>query len=156
MVLSYLLCGLLVLATFFVWVTIHEYSHLFMLKKLVGVRQYSMKLYPHRENGKFYWGYIYYVADAPVEGKNQFFVSMAPRVPGAVALVAFPFLYNHAPLWLAILAAGGVVDWVNGFIGYSPHSDLQKACAAGKVAPWVLRVVGYLLAYASVANAFWP
>lgn len=149
---------ILAIASYFAWTAIHEFSHLFMAKKLVGVNKWKMKLYPHRaEDGSLRWGAVWYWMDRQPTDKEQAAISLAPRAPDLLAagLFAAGGLLSGplAILWFVFWGAG-VVDLVNGSIGKSELSDLKRAAKALKKNPWWIRLAGFGTAVASIAVHF--
>lgn len=138
---------LLAVASYFAWAAIHEFSHLFVAKKFVNVVKWKMKLYPHKaEDGSWRFAAVWYWMDRNFTPKEQFAVSLAPRLPGLVACVLFPLgaLFS-GPLYLlwSMFWGGGVVDLLYGSIGVSENSDLKKAARASGKSPWLFRAAGF-------------
>lgn len=136
-----------VVVSFFAWTTIHEVSHLLAAKKLVGVVKYKIKPYPHiHPQAGFRWAGVEYWPEREVTSTESGLISLAPRLPNLLAAALCPLapfvgsLFGLFPAvaWLLFWGAG-VVDLLNGSIGYSKHSDLQNAAETLNINPWVLR-----------------
>jgi len=142
-----LLAATCAVGSFFAWATIHEVSHLWAAKKLVGVSKYKIKPYPHvHPTAGFRWAGVEYWPEREVEPTESALISLAPRLPGMLATMMCPFTLLigallglfPAVMWFIFWGAG-VVDFLNGSVGYSEHSDLKKAAKALNISPWVLR-----------------
>lgn len=158
--LSIILLAALVVSSYFAWTAIHEYSHLLMAKKKVGVPKYEMKLYPHIGPGEGPWwkrirfGSVKYWLTREPTPSEDYQISIAPRYADLVAVVMFPLTAclsgPFAWVW-AIFWGAGLVDLIYGSIGYSPYSDLRKAAESQDINPWVLRGLGFGAAAISLA-----
>lgn len=128
------------------WMFIHEWSHLKMADRTVGVEWYKMFLYPHTYNGHFYWARVQYLIYREPTKWEMLLISLAPRIPGLVGLLLAPLAFWLGIYPLGILLAGGIIDTFVGSTGFTPASDLQKAAATGYVSKVELRVMGLVLA----------
>jgi len=117
--------------SYFAWAYIHEYAHLLIAKKLVGVKSYTMKIYPHKHprNGFVFASVSYVWAKETITLDQRAWISFAPRIPDALALLIFPFTYNLDLFWI-ILIGGGLVDTIRGSFIFSPTSDIKRYCDA--------------------------
>lgn len=140
---------------FFLWAAIHEFSHLLMVQRLEGLVDWEVHLLPGMTEKGWRWSYIRWVSTRTATDKQQGWISLAPRIPDLIAAVAFPFAALIPNDWLmafaSVLVGGGLVDLANGSVGWSPHSDLQKASRAWGISPWLLRVLGFTAVVASSA-----
>ena len=146
---------LLSLASYFAWTYIHEMAHLLMAKKLVGVTKYEMKLYPHRYNGELRWGSVKYWMKRQSTDDEDYFISIAPRLPNMLACALFPlaaFMNGWFALVWMIFWGAGIVDLMYGSIGWSEYSDLIQAAVSKKINPWRLRLLGFGAAALSIAT----
>ena len=115
--------------SYFMWAYIHEYAHLLTAKKLVGVKSYSMKIYPHKHPklGFVFASVSYEYARQSMTLDQRAWISFAPRIPDAIAISIFPFLYDLDLFWI-ILVGGGLVDTIRGSFIFSPTSDIKRYC----------------------------
>lgn len=146
MLLSLFLAILGSVASFFLWSYIHELSHVIAAKKTVGLEWYKMKLYPHRgKGGDWNWASVTYMPKREPTPKEQAIISLAPRVPGLIAVLLCPFFLLLPYGWLAgiwvLLWGGGVVDLLNGSFANSEQSDIRKAARELKMKVWKLRLL---------------
>ena len=125
--------GLIVaIATFFSWTIIHELCHLAALRLVKApLVRYKIVPYPHKYDGKFYWGRITYMLEEPLDKKQQVWVSYAPRVADYVGiwfLVIFTCFtsFNFTNFLIVVFLFGSVVDLFVGSLGISPSSDLKR------------------------------
>lgn len=155
----YVYYTLTAIVTFFAWALIHEMSHVIALKKTVGLQSYKLFLYPHMHNKRFYWARIRYMPTYQPSSKQQFIISMAPRVPDYVGVLLLSLIaWFVAPaLWselLVLFLAGSLVDLFVGSLGISKSSDLQVASRAvgSKFSVWNWRVAQAFLLTFTTAN----
>jgi hypothetical protein len=113
--------------TYFVWAYIHEYSHLLVAKHLIGVKSYTMRIYPHKHPKLgFVFASVSYEYETNLISLDQrAWVSFAPRVPDTIALIIFPFTHDLDLFWV-ILVGGGLVDMIRGSFVFSPTSDIKR------------------------------
>jgi hypothetical protein len=133
------------LPTFYLWAYIHEFSHLWMAKRLVGATETKISIHmpPMRlEDGSWRWARYQWKPDREVKPLERAAISLAPRIPNIVGVVAFPFfgLFNEwvAAFWF-LLMGGGAVDFIVGSLGISERSDLKRAVKALDVSIWPFR-----------------
>jgi hypothetical protein len=138
----------LILATYFLWSTIHEAAHVATAHILVGVRKWTIIPVPHLKDGRWFWARAeYWPKDVPDE-RQRGLIAMAPRLPDFAAMLIMPFV----PWPWTVLAAGAWVDMAVGAIGVGENSDLQRAVRGLKIGAWSLRLF-YLLALAGTGWA---
>ena len=115
--------------TYFIWSYIHEYAHLLTAKKLVGVKSYTMKIYPHNHPRLgFVFASVNYEYEKESMSENErAWISFAPRIPDIISLVLFPFTSDLDLFWI-ILVGGGLVDTIRGSFTFSPTSDIKRYC----------------------------
>ena len=115
--------------SYFAWAYIHEYAHLLTAKKLVGVKSYTMRIYPHNHPrlGFVFASVSYEYKKETITLEQRAWISFAPRIPDALALLIFPFTYNLDLFWI-ILIGGGLVDTIRGSFIFSPTSDIKRYC----------------------------
>ena len=115
--------------SYFVWAYIHEYAHLLTAKKLVGVKSYTMRVYPHKHPrlGFVFASVSYEYARETMTENERAWISFAPRIPDALALIVFPFTADLDIFWI-ILVGGGLVDTIRGSFIFSPTSDIKRYC----------------------------
>jgi hypothetical protein len=139
-----LLALLLVVPCFLIWSAVHEYSHWVAAKLLLGARNPKFKLYPHKYKDTFRWASVRYtVTTDRFLPAGRALISLAPRLPGLIACTLMPvglLLSGYLQIVWFMLFGSGVVDYMMGLIGKSPHSDLQKASAFLGMNPWRLRI----------------
>lgn len=153
---SLILIPLLAVASYFAWTAIHEYSHLLMAKRTVGVTKYEMKLYPHKgPGGGIRWGSVRYWMEREATPDEDYQISIAPRYADMLACAMFPltvcFAGPVAWVW-AVFWGAGLVDLINGSLGISEHSDLKKAAKVKGISPWLLRGLGFAATAISLAT----
>ena len=117
--------------SYFVWAYIHEYAHLLTAKKLVGVKSYKMRIYPHKHPrlGFVFASVSYEYEKEAITLDQRAWISFAPRILDAIALIVFPFTSELDLFWV-ILVAGGLVDTIRGSFIFSPTSDIKRYCDA--------------------------
>ncbi len=115
--------------SYFVWAYIHEYAHLLTAKKLVGVKSYTMRIYPHNHPrlGFVFASVSYEYEKETITLDQRAWISFAPRIPDALALLIFPFTYDLDIFWI-ILVGGGLIDTIRGSFIFSPTSDIKRYC----------------------------
>jgi hypothetical protein len=114
--------------SYFLWAYIHEYAHLLTAKKLVGVKSYTMRIYPHTHPRLgLVFASVSYEFEKTMTKAEKTKISFAPRIPDAIALFLFPFTYNLDLFWI-ILVGGGLVDTIRGSFIFSPTSDIKRYC----------------------------
>lgn len=140
---------------YLLWSAVHEYSHLFAARAIVGVRRYAFKLYPHIYNGRWYWSRVSYLYERNPDDREQAWISIAPRYADLVAAIALPFAALMPDVWLfhawTILFGAGVVDLWTGSTGISKTHDLRKASVGFEISPWLLRAGGLIAIASSIA-----
>jgi hypothetical protein len=129
-------------------------SHILMAKKRVGLEWFKLKLYPHMNEGSLRWAACEYMPKKQLTSEDIVNISLAPRIPDLLAAWLFIFTPIFSG-WLAvawfIFFGAGIIDLINGSIGLSPNSDLQKAAAAThKTDAKGLRILGFAFATISV------
>lgn len=115
--------------SYFLWAHIHEFAHLLTAKKLVGVKSYTMRIYPHKHPtlGFVFASVSYEYARETMTEDERAWISFSPRIPNMVALILFPLTYDLDPLWV-IMVGGGLVDTIRGSFIFSPTSDIKRYC----------------------------
>ena len=155
---AYIIVGvLLAIASYFGWSYIHEMAHIIAAKKTVGLAKYELKIFPHIDpTAGFRWAACKYWYEQKPTAGNQALISLAPRIPDALAVIMFA-LTGLMSGWLAlvwgIVWGAGIVDLIVGSIGYSQFSDLRKAAVSIEWDPWILRLAGFAAAAASIGTA---
>ncbi|MHA2426416.1 MAG: hypothetical protein ACXADB_00050 [Candidatus Hermodarchaeia archaeon] len=144
----YVIYCLAAILTLFLWNVIHEMSHVLAAKIFGNVKEWSIKPYPHKHNGKFRFAGAYWTwdGDSPANGVRGC-IDLAPRIMNVVAielLIVALFISGPAQILLLIFCAGGIIDLFVGSIGYSDNSDLQKAAKRLEIHPWKIRIAGFL------------
>jgi hypothetical protein len=144
----YVIYCLVAILTLFLWNVIHEASHVLAAKALGNVKEWSIKPYPHKHNGKFRFAGAYWTWDGepPTDGARGC-IDLAPRIMDVVAielLIVALFISGLAQILLLIFCAGGIIDLFVGSIGYSDSSDLQKAAKRLEINPWKIRITGFV------------
>jgi len=117
--------------SYFLWAYIHEFAHLLSSKKLVGVKLYTMRIYPHNHPrlGFVFASVSMVYAKESITLDQRAWISFAPRIPDAIALIVFPFTSDLDLFWI-ILVGGGLVDTIRGSFIFSPTSDIKRYCDA--------------------------
>jgi len=157
--------GLIILGAFcaaisyVAWTYFHEISHVIAASKTAGITKYSINVFP-TFSPRLLFGYCDYDLKRKLTAREQVIVSLAPRIPDAVAVLAFPvvgYLGNVVDPAFAIMYGvfwgAGIVDLMVGSMGMSPHSDLRKAATDGNINPWKLRLAGWGAVLLSVGAA---
>lgn len=129
----------------FVWTCIHELAHLVAAKLIVGADLIEFRPWPHTGDKGFRWGSVSWFWYREPTAKESAFVSLAPRIPNLVAALLLPVSLLLPYPWSWIVGGflgAGLVDFLNGSVGKSEHSDLRKASVRLQVSPWLLRVIG--------------
>jgi len=140
-----LLLALYTITLFFVWSYVHEMSHIIAAKKIVGLEWYKIKLWPHKYNGSIRWASVTYAFKRKATEYERAVISIAPRIPGAVALIGMYcgfFMTGWVQIAWMMFWGAGVIDFIYGSIGYSEYSDLRKAARGFGENPWKLRLYG--------------
>lgn len=137
-----------ILVSWFLWNIIHEASHVLAAKIFGDVKSWTIKPYPHKNNGSFRFAGAYWTwdGDPPADGARGF-IDLAPRIMDVVAielLIVALFISGPAQILLLIFCAGGIIDLFVGSIGYSENSDLKKAAKRLDINPWKIRISGFV------------
>ena len=137
--------------SYFLWAYIHEYAHLLTAKKLVGVKSYTMRIYPHKHSrlGFVFASVSYEYARETMTENERAWISFAPRIPDALALIVFPLTHDLDIFWI-ILVGGGLVDTIRGSFIFSPTSDIKRYCDAWGLSYPLIRNAQLLLVGLSV------
>lgn len=151
----FILLSLVGLVGYFLWTVIHELSHYFMAKVLIGAKLTSFKPWPHMEEPMgFTWGSVRMVWKNGPTSQQDAMIWLAPRIPDFIAAVALPFmtlLPLHYPFWVAsMVCACGLVDFGNGSIGWGLWSDSKRAAISLDISVWWFRLFGFLCVSISV------
>ncbi len=117
--------------SYFLWAYMHEYAHLLTAKRLVGVKSYTMRIYPHKHPrlGFVFASVSYESLRQSMTLDERAWISFAPRFVDALALIIFPYTYDLDIFWI-ILVGGGLVDTIRGSFIFSPTSDIKRYCDA--------------------------
>lgn len=150
MVAAAIVAGILALpVAFFGWSAIHEMAHYLAARSFRKVTEPKFRIYPHVDDpGGFRWASVtMYLEDPPLTPRESSWVSAAPRIPDAVAVLLTPFAAFWDPPWAvvlwAILFGAGIVDLLVGSTGVSEFSDLRRWAASSGINPWILRLTGW-------------
>lgn len=138
---------------FFLWAAIHELSHLAAIAATYGTHDWYIIPWPHRHEGYWYFARYHAVPETHPRLVDVGIVAIAPRIPGLIALAAFPFTAPHP--WLAVLVGCGLVDFAVGSIGRSPSSDLCRAAYGFGLNRWLFRLAGWALVCISAGLFVW-
>jgi hypothetical protein len=118
-----------------------------MAKWLAGAANTKVEIFmpPKRlDDGSWRWAQCQWTATKEITDGARAAISLAPRIPDMVAVIAFPF-FGLFIVWVAafwfLLMGGGCVDFIVGSIGKSAKSDLQKAALYLNVSVWPFRFV---------------
>lgn len=138
---------------FFLWNTLHELSHFLVLKIYLRSASAEFTLWPHKNEGKFYWGRVrYFYNGLPPTPPQQAWVSFAPRWLNMLALLCFPLGTLFGPwgalVWMTIWG-GGIIDGLVGSMGINDHSDMPRYAKIWKIERWAFRVAGWSLGISS-------
>lgn len=118
-----LLWLLLFVPGFFLQTLVHEGAHAAMVL-LSGGEVVAFKPWPHRHNGRFYFGRVSWRA-LSVEGRTAIY--FAPSVAGALIVGVFGSLGHPAAYVLTTCAAVDVVrNLLYRFIGRAAHRDVNN------------------------------
>lgn len=148
--------ALTALAAFFVWAAIHELSHLFAVKQYRKDVQSSIKLYPHRSDGRIVFAEALWNCTPDLTAKEFAVVSFAPRITDILGVLATVIVchvtgaFGHV---LTVLLGGSIVDLMVGSTGISEESDMRQYAAGWSVSPWVFRISGFAAAVAAIVYA---
>ena len=153
-----LVCLASVIPLFFVWATLHELSHAAVVSFFIRVKKFTFCLYPHKRNGQLVFAYVSWEPEEEQVTWEQFaWVLFAPRWLNLLACIAFPFMFlipgDWKVLW-GIFWFGGLLDFANGSIGVGHMSDMATYASVWDISPWVFRVVGFSLIFASIISGF--
>lgn len=139
--------------TYWAWILIHEFSHLFMAKKFLHVKEWTIIPYPHIDKGTFFFARMIWVhTKKNISQKKRAAISLAPRIPNLFAALLLNlawFLPKQIQWFWIIFCIGGLIDLAYGSIGKSERSDLKKASKALQINPWILRISGFLVTLSS-------
>jgi len=138
----------LAVPVYFLWVAIHEFSHLLVIHRTAGVLEWKAKLYPHVGKSGFRFGAVTHTTKRDIKPDDQVWISFAPRIPNYIAgtfLVLYVGCFENPYVntaWLVVWGAG-LVDLAVGLIGYSSLSDLRREASASDISPWLLRILRF-------------
>jgi len=155
------------------WVWLHEYSHLYMAKLLVGVTKYEMILYPHyNERVKMNVdGIVSYWPKRVEKTLELVAIKQAPRITELMAIAALPFIItgmlytmDNTMDWsfmvLCFLSTsfslGGLTSFISGASEKDPPTDLQQTAKVLQLKPWrisvLLSTIGVFVFLISIAS----
>lgn len=149
-----------VVASFFLWATLHELAHGYVFKSYYPDIKVTYTLYPHKHNDRWFWARVSWAA-SPLTPAQLAWVSIAPRLPdiiGAAATVLVVWLLGPMTWWVAIagvLLGGSLVDLGVGSVGKHEESDLMRAARGWGWSPWLLRISGFALVGLFGALSVW-
>lgn len=119
------------LLSYLIWSYLHEYAHISMAEYCVGVREYSLKLYPHKHPKLgFVFASASYTLEREPSDYEDALISFAPRYLNALAVLFFPFCSES--LFLSVLVGGGLVDLIRGSFIFCATSDIKRYCEGWK------------------------
>ena len=143
------------IASFFLWSTIHEISHIAGAKLVSKVESWKIMPYPHFKDGNFRFGGMelkYKAENFPSKSRQAVF-NLAPRIANLISIgllfVALALTGTFQIIWLIVCFAG-TIDLIVGSLGISELSDLRKAATNINISPWVLRISGLVLSALSI------
>ena len=143
----------IVICVYITWAFLHEMSHVLVAKWVVGITDYSIVLYPHKHDGKWYWARSSYVFSQEPTVEQRACVFFAPRLLSSVACLAFVF-GSIIGNWWYIFWLGGVVDHFIGSLGIGGHSDLYRTAMYAGTTRGYLRVLLLSVLFTSCVLAF--
>lgn len=118
--------------TYFCWAYIHEYSHLFAMKRIRDVKSYNFRLYPHKhEELGFVFASVSYEYKPKLDEREWAYVSFAPRIADYVSVFIFIFLYmflGELPQVLSVILLGGCIDLLRGSYIRNETADIVMYC----------------------------
>jgi hypothetical protein len=149
----------LVLPCWFLWTLLHEGAHVLAAVLLAGARVQHFRPWPHITAdrrfvfGSMSWVSLYELSAPSGRSWRLALISLAPRIPNAVAALVLPFgpLFDGwtEVVWAMVWGAG-LVDLGVGSLGVSPWSDLRRGARALGRPAWVFRVLGWTLLVVSL------
>ena len=115
--------------SYFAWAYIHEYAHLIMAKRTIGVKSYTMRIYPHQHPTLgFVFASVSYEYEKDTISKHESaLISFAPRIPDLLAILIFPATAEANLFWI-VMIGGGLIDMIRGSFIFSPTSDIKRYC----------------------------
>ncbi len=144
---SFLLAVLCTTLAFFVWIVIHELSHLLMAKWLLNVKLVKFSVIPSKDLGHWTFGYVKYdhPEDVTPTDWQDFCISWAPRIPGLIACLLFPLTlyFTGIPgMILFLLLGAGIIDYASAMESTGKgHSDIERGAKSLGWSIWKLRLV---------------
>lgn len=121
------------IVSYFCWAYIHEYAHLFQLKKYKDLKSYKMRLYPHvNKNLGFVFASVSYDYDGFLTRKEDAWVAFAPRIPSLISCLLFPFSHKIDILFIQIFLMCGVIDMLRSAYNRNESSDIYRFCRGFK------------------------
>jgi hypothetical protein len=153
MTMIYILYTITLITSAFLWLFMHELSHISVANIFVDVYNAKIKLYPHffEHNGKrtlrFASVSYNYYGDYPT-GIHGALINLAPRFMNILAALLFPLGLIIITPWLQmcwfIFWGAGLVDFLWGSIGTSEQSDIMKASKNLKINHMIIRLISFL------------
>jgi len=135
----------LALPAYFLWLLLHEASHLVAVHLSVGLSSWHIYLWPAKIDGHWVFGYSTWECKQPTSPEQKGMICLAPRAVDLVGAVGFgltPLFSGVGFIVWGVLFGAGVVDLIVGSLGISPISDLRKASEVFAWSPWRLRLAG--------------
>lgn len=121
-----LLWLLLFIPGFFLQTLVHEGAHAAVISLFDG-ELVTFKPWPHRHNGRFYFGRVSWRIVTPLSVNARTAVYFAPSVAGALIVGMFGSLGHPAAYVLTTCATVDVVrNLLYRFIGRAPHHDVNN------------------------------
>lgn len=128
--------------SYFCWAYIHEYSHLFQLKKYKDLKCYKMRLYPHvNKDLGFVFASVSYDYDGFLTRKEEAYVAVAPRIPSFISCLLFPFSHLVEFEFIQIFLMCGVIDMLRSAYNRNDSSDIYRFCKGFKLPIEIIQVI---------------
>lgn len=146
----------LALPAYFLWSVLHELSHIYAAKRLVGVTNWRIRPWPQVRDGTLLWGSAEYVLSRAASPREEAGILLAPRgldLVGAIGFIMTPMFQGPWFSVWGVLFGAGLLDLALGSLGISDISDLKRSSRALGWSPWYLRVAGFSVILLS-AGAF--
>jgi len=141
-----LLYIIIITLSFFLHAYIHELSHLYMTKALVGVNSHRIRLYPHiDEHLGFVWASVYVDRKSEPTKLHAGLIYFAPRIANIIFILLFAtisLLSFEISVYIKIIIGASAIDLFIGSLGLSERSDLRMYSKFWSISPWLPRVAG--------------
>lgn len=138
--LPFTLAFIIILISDYLWVVVHEFSHLIAAKLIFGVSEWEMKVWPCKLDGRKVGGYVKYSTIKLITNKGDGLISLAPFMVSILTCILLPICIITQHYILAVIMYGGVMDQIRGsMVKKDLCWDLPHASKCFNIPFWLMR-----------------